>query len=108
MHSLDGIRGEATSEDAVLFSRRHRLQISFSLDVDLHGVAHSKLVCSFWMQRMQFWLNQYIDNGDSWDDLLLEGFVEPDAVAEAFRAGSPELRKRISTCRDMMPRPVPP
>ena len=47
-------------------------------------------------------VNQYIDNGDSWDDLLLEGFVEPDAVAEAFRAGSPELRKRISTCRDMM------
>ena len=57
---------------------------------------------------MQLWLNQYIDNGDAWDALLLEGFVEPDAVAEAFRAGSPELRKRISTCRDMMPRPVPP
>jgi hypothetical protein len=102
----DSIRAEAQTQQANDFASECQLNRSFAMDVILYSEEACKVICKGWAARMQFLLNQFVDNGCTWHDVFLEGFEEDPAIEAAARDGDAALRRRIGAMRAPKPRPL--
>ena len=62
----DAVRLECSTDDSRTFARRHKLELSFGMDIDKYDAVDCKLVCRQWGSFCQHFLDQYRDNGEVW------------------------------------------